>query len=69
MELLDSLIISISDGMHSIESDFLHGDMPHGKAVFYTTTFSWVCPVMPSHTQTCLGLPRVLWAFLGKKII
>ena len=43
---------------------FLYGDIHQGYSS-QTTTFGCVCPVIPSHTQICLDLQRILFGSHG----
>ena len=45
--------------------DFLHGNIHQEKVVCEATTFGWVWPGMPIHTQTCLDSPGVPLGGLG----
>ena len=53
--------------------DFLHGYIHQGKVAHETNIFGWVCPGIPSHTQTCLNFPRAplgsFWGIPRYKII
>ena len=52
-----SLIINIS-GKESVNLlDFLHRDNPQRKVTCETTSFGWVCPVVPLIQSDC----RLLW--------
>ena len=39
--------------------NFLLGDIHKEMVASETTTFGCACPGIPSHSQTCLDLPRV----------
>ena len=45
--------------------DFVARRYSPRKVASEITSFSWVYPNIPSHTQTYLGLPRVLLGSLG----
>ena len=45
--------------------NFLHENIHQGKVASETSTFGWVYLGVPSRTQTCLELLRVLLGSLG----